>query len=888
METHDRPDPDALLASIHRESSKQRRGRLRIFFGMAPGVGKTYAMLAAGKQRLAEGIDVVVGVVETHGRSETGAMLAGLPILARRQVDYRGIHLEEFDLDAALARRPALILIDELAHSNVVGSRHPKRYQDVLELLDAGIDVYSTVNVQHLASRADIVSQITGIAVRETVPDSLIEMADVDLVDLPPEQLRARLAEGKVYLGDRAAVASDHFFRPGNLTALREMALRVTAERVDQELRDFMRSQQISGPWKAAERLLVAVSPSPFSARLVRWTRRTAAALDASWIVVHVESSRAVSEAEKARVTQNLELARELGAEVITTTGDDVVESLLRVARQNNVTQIVLGKSPGHPWSDFLRGGSLVDRVVRNCGDIDVYVVRAESGTESGRQRLVSPATRPPLAEYLHATLAVVGIVTGCLLLRTTVGYSAVSLVLLATVLVCGLYFGRGPVLLAAALSAVAWNFLFIPPLYTFHIAEVHDTLTFGLFFVVALVVGSLTERLKRSERAERHREERATALYRFIETLATSATLEDAFVAAARHINAVFHADSTVLFEPTGATDEGLVPYPLSLAAMSDRDRAVAAWAYSNGRAAGRFTDTLGEADAIFLPIKRLKVTFGVLRVAIPKNAALSFSERQLLETFADQLAAVIERDRLAQAVQMTRLSEEADRLRSTLLDCVSHELKTPLAAVAAASEGLAAAPPPSTAQALVDEIREGVRRLHRVINGLLDMTRLETGIVRPQREWCEIRELVESAIEDETVALRGRDVTVEIPPNLPLVKVDFSLLSQALGKLLGNSGVHSPVGQPVRVSADVRGGELTLAVTDRGAGLPDGVPIFEKFTRGDPAHTGGIGLGLSIARGFVEAHGGSLRAEAASGGGVAFVISLPVETSHLAEVTP
>ncbi len=495
-----RPDPDALLAAINKAEARQQRGHLKIFFGMAAGVGKTYAMLEAALQRQADGVEVVIGYVETHGRAETEAMLVGLPQVARQQLEYRGAQFEEMDLDAILTRHPPLVLVDELAHTNIPGARHPKRYQDVLELLDAGIDVYTTINVQHLESRADTVRQITGITVRETVPDSILELADeIELVDLAPEELQKRLAEGKVYLGEQAEAAAQHFFRTGNLTALREMALRLTAERVDHQLQDYMQLKQIAGPWKSGERLMVAISPSPLSERLVRWTRRMAYNLEASWLAVYVETPQTLSADQQAQLARNLDLARELGGEVITTAGEDVISALLRVARQRNVTQVVVGKPVRARLRETLTGGSLVNRLIRLSGSIDVYVVTGDETETSGQPIATRPVLHSNLRQYVAAVLVVAG-VTGLNLLATHfINYRAVALVYLFAVLLIGLFVGRGPVLVAAALSAMLWNFLFIPPQLTITISAFDDVLMFGMYFIAALATGQLTARLARA-----------------------------------------------------------------------------------------------------------------------------------------------------------------------------------------------------------------------------------------------------------------------------------------------------------------------------------------------------------------------------------------------------
>src|SRR6266568_4105555 len=493
----ERPNPDALLAAIQKEESQQRRGRLKVFLGMCPGVGKTYAMLEDARREQAAGRDVVIGYVETHGRKETDALAEGLPKVPRRSLDYRGVILTEMDLDAVLARKPQLAIVDELAHTNAPGSRHPKRYQDVREILDAGIDVFTTLNVQHVESRAEIVREVTGATVHETVPDSVLDEAEIELVDLPPDELLRRLAEGKVYMAERAQAAAAHFFREGNLFALRELALRLAAEHVGQDLRDYLQTRHVAGPWKTGQRLLVAISPSPLSESMARWTRRLADNLQASWLAVYVDIGMPLSEEEQVRLQNNLTLARELGAEVITTIGQDLVAALLRVARQHNVTQIVVGKPAGFRALDLLRGRSVLSRLIRDSGHIDVHCVRAEAGGAGPRRPGLGRFTHSSARQYLSALL-VVGATTGAnVVLSNWTGYYVVSLVYLVVVVVLGLFVGRGPNLLAASLSALLWNFLFVPPLYTFVISSVHDALMFGVLFVIALAMGQLTTRLR-------------------------------------------------------------------------------------------------------------------------------------------------------------------------------------------------------------------------------------------------------------------------------------------------------------------------------------------------------------------------------------------------------
>lgn len=873
-----RPDPDALLSSLQREERRARRGRLKVFFGMCPGVGKTYAMLRAAQQELRDGTDVVVGLVETHGRAETEALLAGLPVLARRQVAYREMALAEFDLEAMLARRPALALVDELAHTNAPGSRHPKRHQDVVELLDAGIDVYTTLNVQHLESRADAVRQITGATVRETVPDTVFELADqIELVDVTPETLRERLQEGKVYLGERAEAAAEGFFRDANLTALRELALRFVAERVDKRLRELRGAAPVKTIWRSGERLLVAVGPSPSSVQLVRWTRRMAAAQGATWIAVSVESSRPPAAAAARRVEQNLALARELGAEVVVTHDEDVAGALVRVALQNNATQIVVGKSRSPRWLDWLRGGSLVDRLLRRAGPIDIYVVPAERSAEKTADWSEwRPVEGGPAREYAEmlGTLGLLTIVSWFLVPHA--GYLAIGLLYLLAVITLSLRVGRGPVLVAGVVSALTWNFLFIPPLFTFVIAKFEDGLMFGTYFIVALIAGQLTARIRAQERHERLREERATALFQLTGALSAARTLDDAVFAALRQADALFAARTALLLGP----GPGLTPHFAGSYSLTEKELAVAEWAGRNRRQAGRFTDTLPSAEGFHLPLVRDDAAVGVLVVRVDPDASLTLAQRDLAESFATQLALVVEREQLRAASAREQLLAESEKLHRALLDGVSHELKTPLAVLDAALEQLAAADP-ATRATLLAEVRTASRRLNRLVNNLLDQTRLESGTLQPRLDWCDAHDLVNAALDGVRDALGAHPLETAVPADLPLFRADFALMEQVIANLLLNAALHTPEATPIFLAAgiDQARSRVCFTVADRGPGLPPAMRdrLFQKFQRGDAAKAGGLGLGLSIIRGFVAAQGGEIVAGENPGGGAVFTVYLP-----------
>lgn len=879
-----RPDPDALLASVNRDQARARRGQLKVFFGMCPGVGKTYAMLKAAHEEFRDGQEAVVGIVETHGRAETEVLLAGLTILPRKQIAHREVQLTELDLESILARKPRLVLVDEFAHTNAPGSRHPKRYQDVIELLDAGIDVFTTLNVQHIESRADAVRQITGATVHETVPDSVFELVDqIELIDLTPEALRERLREGKVYLGDQAAAAAEGFFKDTHLTALRELALRFVAEQVERRLRELRAAAPIKAIWRSGERLLVAVGPSPSSLQLVRWTRRMAAAQGGTWIAVSVESSRPLEVGAARRLEQNLALARELGAEVVMTHDDDVADALVRVALQNNATQIVVGKSRSPHVIDFLRGGNLVDRLLRRSGPIDIYVVPAERTAEKTTNWLeFLPTDSSPAHEYgvVGAVLALLTLAGWFVVSHT--GYIAVGLLYLLAVITLSLRVGRGPVFAAGVVSALAWNFLFIPPLFTFVIGKFEDGMMFVTYFAVALIAGQLTSRIRAQERNERLREERATALFHLTRALSAARTLDDAVFAALRQADILFSGKSALLFDAAGS--DKLDAHFAGSYDVSEKERSVAEWSWRNRKKAGRFTDTLPSAEGFHLPLLRDDVTVGVLVIYIPSKNSLTLSQRDLAESFAAQLALVVEREQLRAASDREKLLAESDKLHRALLDGVSHELKTPLAVLNAAAESMKLADH-TTRERLAGEIGTATRRLNRLVNNLLDQTRLESGALRPKIDWCDAHDLVNAAVDGVRDSLATHPFDTSIPDDMPLFRADFALMEQVIGNLLLNAAFHTPEGTPIFLATGVEDGKrrIFFTVADRGPGLPPAMQerLFKKFQRGDAARAGGLGLGLSIIRGFVVAQGGDVVAGENPGGGAVFTIYLP-HTPH------
>lgn len=871
-----RPDPDALLAAIQKETARQTRGRLKVFLGMCPGVGKTFAMLEAAHRELKAGRDVVVGYVETHQRKETEALTQGLPLIARRMVEHRGVTLPEFDIDAVLDRRPQLALVDELAHTNAPGSRHSKRWQDVEELLEAGIDVFTTLNVQHVESRMDVVRQVTGVEIHETVPDQILDGAVMELVDLPPAELVQRLHEGKVYLADRAAVAAQNFFREGNLTALRELALRLVADHVGEDTREWRQVQHSTKAWKTNHRLMVAVGPGPFSEPLIRWTRRMADGLQCRWMAVHVAGPQVLSETAQAQLAKNLNTAKELGAEVATTTDDDLVRGLLRAAQVHNVTQIVVGKPGGKGWWEWIRGGRLLRRLARESGDIDLHVVRADKSDSEPVKAPWQPTFDSPIEQYLFALGAVT--VTGLVNLGITLisGPRVPGLVFLLMVVLLALFVGRGPMLMAGALSALAWNFFFLPPRFTFIIAQLEDAVLFGTYFVVAIVLGQMIARIRAQEQAERRRETRATALYELTRDLSEAVSKDEVVWNLMSQINRAVNAPATVCL----AICDHLRAHPDGTLTLSEKEMGVAEWAFHHRKAAGHFTDNLPGAEAWHLPLATERKAFGTLAISL-KDRNLNLAQRDLLETFARQTALVLDRMDLRQSAEQSRLLEESERLSRALLNSISHELRTPLAASTSAASALAETKDisPEVQRALLGEIQEANARLNRIVGNLLDVARLESDKVRPRLDWHDVRDVVHTTLGELKHELAQHPVKTAMPAEPVLVRVDFSLLQHALENLIINAATHTPKDSGIEIGVNLEAKLLIITVADTGPGIaPEVLPrVFDKFFRAPGAPTGGSGLGLTIVKGFIETQGGSITAENRPEGGALFTIRLP-----------
>ena len=877
---HRRPDPDELLRRVRDQESQARRGRLKIFFGASPGVGKTYAMLEGARAARALGLDVAVGIAETHGREETSRLLDGLEVLPRQRLQYRDTTLEEFDLDRALARRPALLLVDELAHTNVPGARHAKRWQDVEELLAAGINVWTTLNVQHVESLNDVVAQITGVRVRETVPDSILERADeVELADLTPDELLQRLREGKVYVPDQAARAIDQFFRKGNLIALRELALRRTAERVDAQMRGYMEEAGIRETWPASERVLACVGVGAGSVRLVRAARRIAERLGSPWAVVNVEApGRPPTAAARAELARTLGLAEQLGAEVVSLTGEHPAEEILDWARTHNITRIVVGAPRRSRWPWLRRG--MVDALVRGSEGIDVHVVTGSAERPESRPA-PPPAGRAPWPQYLRAVLVPAALTLAALPLRSAIStIDAAMLFLLGVVFVSSRH-SRGPATVASLLSIACFDFFFVPPFSTFNVSDVRFVLTFAVMLVVALVIGTLTGRIRAQVDAARERERRTAVLYAFSRDLASARTRPALARVTLERLHDLF-GGTVSLFLPD---DSGRLIRVAEKPGgeLNEKEMSVAAWVFDRGQQAGLGTSTLPAARALYLPLEVPGHRLGVLGVRPePVDRFNDPGQRQLLETMVGQAAVALERTALADAAREAHLEAEAERLRSSLLSSLSHDTRTPLAAIQGAASALLQGSPPLATPAqreLGETILEESRRMDRMVANLLDVIRLESGQMRVQAEWAVLEDVAGTALLRLRQRLQDHPVTTSFPADLPLVPVDELLLEQAFVNLLENAARHTPTGTPVEIGARAGEGEVEVWVADRGPGLPPGgeARIFEKFQRGESAATG-VGLGLTIVRGIILAHGGRIRAEQRPGGGAIVRFTLPV----------
>jgi two-component system sensor histidine kinase KdpD len=891
-----RPDPDKLLERIKEDEARAARGKLKIFFGASAGVGKTYAMLSFARQQLLQGVDVVIGVIETHGRMETETMADGIERLPLREVAYRDRSLHEFDLDAALARHPAVMLMDELAHSNVAGTRHPKRWQDIEELLAAGINVYSTVNVQHLETLNDVVGGITGIRVWETVPDRVFDLADeVVLVDLPPDELLQRLKEGKVYLPHQAERAIHNFFRKGNLIALRELALRRTADRVDDQMQQYRRDKAVTPVWQTRESLLACIGPGVGGERIVRSASRLANRFEVPWHAVYVETPelQRLPEDKRNRILRSIKLAQEMGAETATLTGDQADQLVVEYARNHNLSKLIVGRDHPRPWRPWYR--SFADRVGHLASDLDVIQVARSDEVE----RAVRPGSNGAMGEDAEPTpWAAYAWSAGVCALATIAAsplqgvfeLANIVMLFLLVVVAVALRWGRGPAVLASFLSVASFDFFYVPPRFSFAVTDVQYVVTFAVMLAVGLIIGQLMAGMKYQARITSHREGRVRALYEMARDLSGALLPEQIAEICERFVTTSFASRAAILV--TDDLDRLLPPIVTGSGAPAV-DQGIAQWAFDHEESAGNGTDTLPASPILYLPLKAPMRMRGVLAIEPSNPRRLLIPEqRRLLDTFARLIAIAIERVHYVAVAQASTVQMESERLRNSLLSAISHDLRTPLAGLVGLADALPlTAPPLSARQAEIAlAIREDAMRMNSLVNNLLDMARLEAGGVKLNLQWQLLEEVVGSALQSLGTTMSRHHVAVRLPTDMPLLEFDAVLIERVFSNLLENAAKYSPAGSRVEIGAAVRGTNAEIWVEDDGPGLPRGKEeaIFEKFTRGEKeSATPGVGLGLTICRAIVAAHHGSIRAEPRVGGGARFVFVLPLGTPPTLDIS-
>jgi two-component system sensor histidine kinase KdpD len=894
-----RPDPDLLLAKVRRQEEQSQRGKLRIYFGSSAGVGKTYAMLAAARKLKENGRDVVVGVVETHGRPETSAQMEGLEILPRTVIAYRAKEVSEFDIDAALQRHPALILVDELAHSNVQGSRHPKRWQDVEELLGAGVDVFSTLNVQHLESLNDVVGGITQVRVWETVPDTVFDAADeVVLVDIPADELLARLKAGKVYVEGQAEHAAQNFFRKGNLMALRELALRRTADRVEGDVQAYRADRAIGSVWKTATALLTCVGPDAAAERVVRAAALLASQLNADWHAIYVETPalQRLSSARRERILATLSLAQELGATTAVIANAQVAESVVAYARNHNFSKLVIGRDPGRrlwPWQR-----SSGQKLALLAPDIDLIeiglapgpmqngAVRNAASFHSDAANDLSDRRRAKNLRYLWAACACIAVTALSMPLAAHLDRSNIVAIFILAVVLVGVRLGRGPAALSAVLNVAAFDFFFVPPRFSFAVSDVQYLLTFFIMLAVGLITGQLTAGLRFQARVASHREERAGSLYEIARDLSGAVQIDQVIKISRESIERTFRATAAILLPdqngqiamPSLGTSPSMADKPLNI------EIGIAQWAFDRGQPAGFSTDTLPGSEILYIPLRAPTRARGVLAVKANNRRLLRIPEqRQLLDTFAALIAIALERVHYVGVAQDALITMESERLRNSLLAALSHDLRTPLTVLVGLAESLCLTKPELSAvqRETAEAITEEAHRMSALVSNLLDMARIESGGVKLNLEWQPLEEVTGTALDATRGILKQHRIEVRLPPDLPLVRFDALLIERVLVNLLENAAKYTPAGSTVTIAAEVVADDLSVSVSDNGPGLPIGREdaVFEKFTRGHrESATPGVGLGLAICRAIIESHGGKIHGLNRPGGGASFNFTLPL----------
>jgi two-component system sensor histidine kinase KdpD len=875
--------PDQWLEYVKQEERTEKKGRLKIFLGMCAGVGKTYSMLENAQELKRRGINVIVGYVETHGRVETEALLKNLQVIPRLKITYKERVFEDFDIDTILSMKPQVVIVDELAHSNIPGMRHTKRYLDILELLENGISVLTTLNAQHLESQKDLIKQITKITIHETVPDSIIDQADdIEIVDLSPQDLLVRLSEGKVYIQENAKVAAENFFSISNLTALREIALRIAAERVDNQLTGSMHLRGTDSMWKIGERLMVAVGPSPYSEKLIRWTRRIASSMNAPWLAVNVQKTGTQVKEENALLTKNINLALELGAELVTVTDDDIARALIKVAKLRNVSQIVVGKSLNHPIFDFFNGGSLINRLIGMSGDINIYIAQGYKSPEPKSKKFLPFHFSAP-SHYGIASGIMVIIATLCFVSGNLIDYRSVGMFLLFAVLVLAGIVSRGPVLLAATLGAFLWNFFFIPPRFTYTIASLADSLMLLMYFLIALIGGSLTSRIRKHELTIQQREQDTAYLNSYLTKLTNAYDIAFLVRITCVELKARFGASSAIFLTDEEGNLSPAIHKESTQQWMDEKEFAVALWAFNNKKNAGHGTNTLSLSEYSFYPLFGTRGTLGVAGLKFVSKKSLPLKEQSILLTILQQFSLSIERENYRLNAEKTNFLSKSEYLYKSLLGSISHQLRTPIVIIKGAATELLSKDIVSDEQKrtiLTADIAQATDRLDRLVKNLLDMTRIESGMLKLRLDWCDIREIIDEVVDEMQPLIGNHQISLEIQPELPLIRADEVLIRQAFLNIFHNALLYTTPTATVWIKANKVGNKIILKIEDNGPGIAqDYLPhIFKKFYRPADASGEGIGIGLSIARGFIEANKGSIHVENRIEGGARFKIIFPI----------
>lgn len=878
-----RPDPDALLKFLQTEEKKSKKGRLKIFLGMSAGVGKTYAMLEDAQNRAKEGVDVVVGTVNTHGRKETAGLLEGLKIIPEKWIKYKDTVFEELDLDEILKIKPQLVLVDELAHSNVSGSRHPKRWQDVMEILDAGIDVYTTLNIQHIESRRDLIENIAGISIRETVPDIIIDTAsEIKLIDISPQELLQRLKEGKVYLGTQSEIAARNFFQEDRLAALREVVMRLAAEKVDHDLHEMITSIERKQSWKPHEKFMVAINHSPHSQKLIRTTRRLAFHLDAPWIAVHIDTGVPLDAEEQEMLSKNLALARELGAEVITTQDPDIALTLERIARQKSVTQIIIGRSPKRPFWDFFNRFSMVDRLVTEINDIDVHIIRqVPFGFPKPKIRLRRPAFKSSILSYLGVALFVLALTSINWFLSAFVNYRIIGLFFLLGTLFLSLFFRPGPIIFGVLLSAVIWDYLFIPPIHAFVINTSEDEIIGTiLFLITGTVTAILTSRARARQEMLLKREVSTQAIYEIVKEIATAPSTKHILTSIKERLGKVLNGTCELLIKQI---DNGLIFESDSPLLQDEKERAVAEWVFENGKEAGWTTNTLPSAKSLYIPLKGFREIVGVLRFQPKLNKELSPEELNFLYTVILQLSNYLERTFAEERERRKEQINQIEKIYESILNSISREFQRPLNNI---QEGIKELKHEKVMHQekmgtkSIRKIESSSKNLSRIVENITAMSKLSSSLIPSFKEPCDVKDLILVCCDLVRNSLKNQELKTIIPDNLPLVMMDFALIQILICNLLFNAIDFSPPNSTIEIEVKKTDENLIVAVSDEGKGIPAHMAnlIFEKFYKLPGTESSGVGLGLAVAKAIAETHQGKLKVENREVRGSRFSLYLPL----------